>query len=146
MGAEAAAFAGFPLLYPEQLNDVIQPHFASEVWFMGMLGHAPNCYVDISSTIQKKADAIGRFETTISIITDLFGFELSAEPGENEAKKLTEGTDQWIRAMAEKTGKEAGLKAAEAFYIQKCLPGHFDHFKQDTGLSAPGQAGSPIIL
>jgi LmbE family N-acetylglucosaminyl deacetylase len=122
MGAEAAAFAGFHLLYPEQLNVEILPHFVSEVWFMGLLGHPPNCYVDISSTIGKKVEAVLQFETTMSIITDLFG----------DDKKLMKSTDEWIRARAEETGKHAGLKAAEAFYIQKCLPGHFDNLHPGT--------------
>ncbi len=145
MGAEAATFAGFHLLYPEQLNDEIQPHFVSEVWFMGMLGHPSNCYVDISLTIEKKVEAMLQFETTMSIITDLFGMETDQKSSRGDDKKLKESTEQWIRARAEKTGKKAGLIAAEAFYIQKCLPGHFDNMHQSTEEFTVNQDESPLI-
>lgn len=145
MGAEAAAFAGFPLLYPEQLNDEIQPHFASEVWFMGMLGHAPNCYVDVSSTIGKKVEAVLQFETTMSIISDLFGLEINQKSITRDDEKLIKSTDEWVRARAEQIGKHAGLKAAEAFYIQKCLPGHFNNLQPSTEAFTGKQVESPLI-
>jgi LmbE family N-acetylglucosaminyl deacetylase len=145
MGAEAAAFAGFHLLYPEQLNVEIQPHFVSEVWFMGLLGHPPNCYVDVTSTIGNKVEALLQFETTMSIISDLFGLETDRKSSRWDDKKLIGSTGKWIRAVAEKTGKKAGLKAAEAFYIQKCLPGHFDNMHQITDKFAANHDESPLI-
>jgi len=57
MAAEAAAFAAFPLLYPEQRKKGVEPYACSEVWFMGLLGHKPNYFVDITSTLEKKIDA-----------------------------------------------------------------------------------------
>ena len=57
MAAEAAAFAAFPLLYPEQIKNGVEPYACSEVWFMGLLGHKPNYFVDITSTLEKKIDA-----------------------------------------------------------------------------------------
>jgi hypothetical protein len=34
--------------------------------------------------------------------------------------------------MAGVIGKNMSLKAAEAFFVQKTLPGHFDNFQQMT--------------
>jgi LmbE family N-acetylglucosaminyl deacetylase len=145
MGAEAASFAGFPLLYPEQLNDEIRPHFVSEVWFMGKLGHAPNCYVDVSSTIGNKVEAILRFASTLSIISDMFGLENNQKGNRKDDDELFNSTDAWVRSMAGETGKVAGLKAAEAFYIQKCLPGHFDNWQRGGEAFAGGQVGQPVV-
>ena len=145
MGAEAAAFAGFPLLYPEQLNDEIQPHIVSEIWFMGMLGHTPNCYVDVLSTIGKKAEAVLQFDTTMSIISELFGLEINKKNNIRKDKKLIKSTDEWIRGRAEHIGKPVGIKAAEAFYIQKCLPGHFDNLQPSTEDINGKQVESPLI-
>ena len=145
MGAEAAAFAGFPLLYPEQINDEIHPHIASEIWFMGMLGHTPNCYVDVLSTIGKKAEAVFQFDTTMSIISELFGQDINKKNNHGKDKKLIKSTDEWIRERAERIGKPVGLKAAEAFYIQKCLPGHFDNLQPSTEDINGNQVESPLI-
>jgi LmbE family N-acetylglucosaminyl deacetylase len=145
MGAEAAVFAGFPLLYPEQFKDGIQPHFASEVWFMGMLGNTPNCYVDVSSTIDKKVEAILQFETTMSIITDLFAMEINTKNRKRDEKELVASTEKWIRTRAEQTGKKAGLKAAEAFYIQQCRPGHFHNLHLDPVEYTGKQDNSTVI-
>jgi LmbE family N-acetylglucosaminyl deacetylase len=145
MGAEAAVFAGFPLLYPEQLNDKVRPHFASELWFMGMLGHQPNCYVDIASTIQEKIQAVLQFEATLSIINDLFGLKNHDQGQKNDKRTYQEETDEWIRTRAEQVGKEAGIKAAEAFYVQKCLPGHFDNLGPVSGTERREQDGPPLI-
>lgn len=145
MAAEAAAFAGFPLIYPEQLNDEIQPHIVSEVWFMGMLGHMPNCYVDVSSTIGKKAEAVLQFGTTMSIISELFGPEINGKNNIGNDEELIRSTDKWIRARAGCIGKPVGLKAAEAFYVQKCLPGHFDNLQVPTEGFNGKQPESPLI-
>lgn len=111
----------------------------------GFAGHPPNCYVDISSTIGKKVEAVLQFETTMSIITDLFGLELNKKSSTKDDKKLMKSTDEWIRARVEETGKHAGLKAAEAFYIQKCLPGHFDNLHPSTEVYKGKRDESPQI-
>ena len=133
MSAEAAAFAGFPLLYTEQLNQEIHPHTASEVWFMGLLGHRPNCFVDVSTSIDKKVEALLQFETTLSIITELLGLEIHMDTiSTKTSQDIIHQANEWIRTDAEKIGKHAGLTAAEAFYVLKCLPGHFDNLQRAT--------------
>jgi len=94
MAAEAAAFAGFPLLHPEQISDDVRPHSPSEVWFMGMLGRKPNCYVDISSTLESKVAAMLEFEATLDIVADLV-----ASGGDAEGTAATHAEES-VRAMA----------------------------------------------
>jgi len=146
MGAEAAAFAGFPLLYPEQLNEEIQPHTASEVWFMGLLGHKPNYFVDVSFSVGKKVEAMLQFETTFSIIADLVGLEIDPDDLLDANKRqLIKGADEWLRAKAARVGENVGLEAAEAFYVQKCLPGHFDNLRQATDEMLGHDGDVPMI-
>lgn len=129
MAAEAAAFAAFPLLYPEQLTRELRPHAVPEVWFMGPLANAANCYVNIASTLDTKIDAMLKFEATLAIIASYFSMKLDANNiSAEERQTLSRRADEWIRKMAGKFGEKAGMPAAEAFLVQKCIPGHFDNF------------------
>jgi LmbE family N-acetylglucosaminyl deacetylase len=131
MAAEAAAFASFPLLYSEHLNDSIEPHECSEIWFMGILGHAPNYYVDISSTLEKKITAALNFEATLELLANLFAPNIDpANVSPKELTKLTRYAKRLYKSMAGVIGRNMGLEAAEAFFVQKILPGHFDNFQQ----------------
>ncbi len=131
MAAEAATFAAFPLLYSEQLKEDIEPYACSEVWFMGFLGRQPNYYIDISSTLEKKMKATLKFEASLEILAKLFAPNIDATTiTPDEIKKLTKYADKLIRSMATVIGKKVNLNAAEAFYVVKTLPGHFDNFQQ----------------
>lgn len=125
MAAEAAAFACFPLLYPEQLTARIRPHNASELWFMGLLGQPPNTFVNIERQLEKKVDALLQFESTFAIIQGLFNNTSDAD-----SARIRENTLEWTRKWSERFGKPAGLKAAEAFIVQRCAPGHLDNMDE----------------
>ena len=131
MAAEAGTFAMFPLLYPEQIKEGIEPYHCSDIWFMGILGHQPNCFVDISSTLDKKIQAALKFEGTLELIAQLFSPDISPyNVSPKDMKKLSKNASRLFRSMATAMGRRVDLKAAEAFYIQKVLPGHFDNFQQ----------------
>jgi LmbE family N-acetylglucosaminyl deacetylase len=131
MAAEAAAFAAFPLLYPEQRKKNVEPYACSEVWFMGLLGHKPNYFVDITSTLEKKIEAALKFEATLELLAQLFAPKIDpANVSPDELKKLTKYANKLYRSMAAVIGNKVDLKAAEAFFVQKTLPGHFDNFQQ----------------
>ena len=72
MAAEAGAFAAFPLLYEDQLKDGVEPYACSEIWLMGLLGHYPNAFVNISTTLEKKVNAAMKFEATLELLAELF--------------------------------------------------------------------------
>ncbi|MHA1687771.1 MAG: PIG-L deacetylase family protein [Promethearchaeota archaeon] len=130
MAAEAAAFGAFPLLYPDQLKEGTSPYSSSEVWFMGILGHAPNIYIDISSTFQKKVESALKFEATLTLLADLFAPNIDpANVSPKELKKLTNYAQRLLRSMAMAIGKKVNLEVAECFFMQKTLPGHFDNFQ-----------------
>ena len=133
MAAEAAAFAAFPLLYPEQIKKSVEPYACSEVWFMGLLGHKPNYFVDITSTLEKKIEAALKFEATLELLAQLFAPKIDpANVSPDELRKITKYANRLYRSMAAVIGNKVDLKAAEAFFVQKTLPGHFDNFQQLT--------------
>lgn len=129
MAAEAAAFAGFPLLHPEQLNAEIKPYKCSEVWFMGLLGHKPNYIVDISSTFDKKVEAALEFDATLTLLAQLFAPNINpANVSQKELEKLRKYAKTMLNSMGKNIGKTVEIENGEAFYVQKILPGHFDNF------------------
>ena len=131
MAAEAAAFSSFPLLHPEQLKNEIEPYACSEIWFMGMLGHSPNYFVDITSSLERKIEAGLKFEATLSLLAEMFSPDVDpANVSPEELKKLSKYATRILSSMATAMGKKVGIKAAEPFYVQKILPGHFDNFQQ----------------
>ena len=133
MAAEAAAFAAFPLLYTEQFKEGVEPYECSEVWFMGLLGHKPNYFVDISSTLEKKIESALKYEATLELLANLFAPKIDpANVSSDELRKLSKYATRLFRSMAIAIGNKVDLKAAEAFYVQKTLPGHFDNFQQLT--------------
>jgi LmbE family N-acetylglucosaminyl deacetylase len=131
MAAEAAAFAAFPLLYTEQQKEGVEPYVCTEVWFMGLLGHQPNYFVDISSTLERKIKAALKFEATLELLAQLFAPDIDpANVSSDELKKLTKYANRLLRSIASTIGKKVNLEVAEAFFVQKILPGHFDNFQQ----------------
>lgn len=131
MAAEAAAFGAFPLLHPEQLTGGVEPHSPSEVWFMGILAHAPNCYVDIAASLDRKAAYALEFDATLAILARMLAPDV--DPGNVSAREhdvLARTADKWVRSTAAQVGSKVGLDAAEAFFVQKCLPGHFDNMRE----------------
>lgn len=134
MAVEAAAFAAFPLLHPEQVAEGLAPHAPSEVWLMGLLGRRPNTYVDISATLDAKVRSVLEFESTLAILAAMFepGIDpAGVSPGQREI--LERHADTWLRSMASRIGRAAGLDAAEAFFVERCLPGHFDNMDRLVG-------------
>lgn len=146
MAAEAATFSAFPLLYSEQLKEGLEPYACSEVWFMGFLGHPPNYYIDVSSTIEKKIKASLEFEATLELLAQLFAPDVDpANVSPDDMKKLTKHANTLLRSLVSVIGKKVNLKAAEAFYVQKVLPGHFDNFQELTMEMLGNPPGPPKI-
>jgi len=146
MAAEAAAFAAFPLLHTDQIEKGVEPYECSEVWFMGLLGHKPNYFVDISSTLDKKIEAALKFEATLELLANMFAPNIDpANVSSKERKKLTKYATRLFRSMAIAIGNKVDLKAAELFFVQKTLPGHFDNFQQLTSEMLGNPSEQPKI-
>ena len=67
----------------------------------------------------------------LELLAELFSPNIDpANVSEKQLKKLTRQANSLLRYIASVIGKKAGLEVAEAFYVQKTLPGHFDNFQQ----------------
>jgi LmbE family N-acetylglucosaminyl deacetylase len=131
MAAEAGAFSTFPLLYEDQLENGVEPYNCTEVWFMGLLGHAPNAIIDISQVMEKKVQAALQFESTFEIIKNIFGIQVDLNNITDLKKiKIEKNLKRLFLSIGTAIGKKYGVDIAEAFYVQKTEPGHFDNFQE----------------
>jgi len=94
---EAALYAVFPSavsrpIFAELLDEGYEPHQVRDVYISGAV--QPNAYVDISSTIERKAEAV-------------------------QAHRSQVGADvaEWVRQGAQETGKAAEMAYAESFRV-----------------------------
>ncbi len=143
--AEAATFACFPLLYPDQIAEGLSPCQPSEIWFMGQLGDTPNTFVNIEPWLNQKTEALLHFEATLATLDVLMS--TSKSPRSFVAtEELKQRTRHWISELACRTGKSAGLNAAEAFIVQRCAPGHFDNYWEQQGPRLGEERPAPRII
>ncbi|MFW9929516.1 MAG: PIG-L deacetylase family protein [Candidatus Thorarchaeota archaeon] len=147
MAAEAGAFSSFPLLYEDQLGYGIEPYMCSEVWFMGLLGHKPNAIVDISQTMEKKIQAALQFDSTIELLGGLFGIRVNPNTIiYDKQNRYIKNAIRLLQSIASTIGKKYDIKFAEAFYVQKILPGHFNNFQEILSESLGNPLAPPKIF
>ena len=85
--------AGSRPIFPELLDEGLEPHQVKELYLAGDDKQA-NVHVDISSTIERKIEALRCHKSQIDV-----------------------GDGQWIRDWASEVGKPVGLQYAEAFRV-----------------------------
>ncbi|MDQ7024258.1 MAG: PIG-L deacetylase family protein [Anaerolineae bacterium] len=100
---EAAIYATFPSsetrpIFPELLDEGLEPHKVKELYLTLSLN--PTHFVDISSTIEQKANALRAHVTQLG----------QGEDFENGALK-------WITEWGRETGKTVGVDYAEVFKV-----------------------------
>jgi LmbE family N-acetylglucosaminyl deacetylase len=72
-----------PLYFPEHLRDGLEPHKTAEIWFFG--AEQPDKIIDISSTFDRKMDALRAHESQVGTAEDL------ETRMRDRAKELAEG-------------------------------------------------------
>jgi LmbE family N-acetylglucosaminyl deacetylase len=100
--AEAAIYAVFPSavtrpIFPELLAEGYEPHQVKEVYISGDAANS-NLFVDISTTIERKIEALRQHKS-----------------------QLDPGDGQWVREWAAEIGKKAELQYAEDFRVMKLV-------------------------
>ena len=149
MAAEAAAFAPFPLLYPEQTAGrtcQCPLPVPSEVWFMGALGHEPNCFVDVSSTVDRKIAAVLAFASTVAVLARQLDEDVDpVSISDADMRLLSQRAADMVRSMAQRAGRPVNVSAAEPFFVQRCLPGHFDNMDTTLEEMLGGSASAPRL-
>lgn len=97
--AEATLYAVFPSaetrpIFPELLAEGFEPHKVTELYISGAA--QPNTYIDISTTLERKIDALRCHKS-----------------------QLDPGDGAWIREWAAEIGKAADMAYAEAFRVMR---------------------------
>jgi len=85
--------AGNPHYFRDQLGDGLEVHRVGDVYLSGTL--EPNCWVDVSATIEAKIDALFAHASQLEATGEWFR--------------------QFLRDRAEDAGRQAGVPSAEAF-------------------------------
>jgi LmbE family N-acetylglucosaminyl deacetylase len=127
IASEAAVFTCFPLYFPDQIEQGLEPHQPREVWYMAPTERAPNRIVDISGTFEKKIESLLSHESQIEMLADWF--VPSADPTNltvQERAELSSGVRRFLEMMARGIGSKHQVELAEAFYAVRCGPGHFE--------------------
>jgi len=83
---------GSSAFFPELERSGVLPHQIKRVWFFGT--ENPNIFIDITKTINKKIEALGRHKGQIK-----------------DMKKV----EKWIRSRAREMGRKKKMKFAETF-------------------------------
>lgn len=121
---EAASFSSFPLHYPEQLADGLEPHLVAEKYFFAKHPVYANKAVDISDTLQIKITALLEHRSQVAFLFEswmqqaaLAGVEISSIPpgGATEDERPAQGMAWIIRERARADGAEVGMEFAERF-------------------------------
>lgn len=89
----AAPAAGNPHYFPEHLAEGLAVHRVREVYLSGTL--EPNCWVDITDTLERKIDALFCHESQLTETGEWFR--------------------EFLRTSAEEAGRAAGVRYAEGF-------------------------------
>jgi LmbE family N-acetylglucosaminyl deacetylase len=127
IASEVAVFACFPLYFPEQIEQGLEPHQPGEVWYMTPTERAPNRVVDITGSFEKKVDSLLSHESQVEMLADWF--VSGADPTnltDRERGALASGVRGFLEMMARGIGSGYGIELAEAFYAVRCGPGHFE--------------------
>jgi LmbE family N-acetylglucosaminyl deacetylase len=148
MASEAAAFACFPRLYPEHLDEGLTPHQPREVWYMMPTEHRPNRLVDIAATFDRKVESLLCHSSQVEMLADWF--VKGADPTnltEEQKGKLRDGARGFLEKMARGMATMAPkLSLAEAFYALEVGPGHFDNYQDMFRETAGIPPGEPEVI
>ncbi len=104
--------ASCPRLYPELSAEGLEPHQVREVYVSGT--DAPDCWVDVTGTIQRKVEALLRFPSQILDV-------IAANPGNPWVYEAgpDEVVSRWVRERAATAARGHGVRYAEAFKLYR---------------------------
>lgn len=120
LAAECAAFAGFPLFYPEHLNEGLEPHFVKEIYFYHTA--EPNYRVPIDTVMDRKLAALYAHTSQVIMLGAQQKAVGLASGTDEEAGRVAYGN--YIRGLAGKAGASAGCRYAETYKRFKVGAGH----------------------
>ncbi len=119
---DAASFSGNPLFHPEHLHP---PHPVTEAYWFAKHPLNAELFVDISTTIDKKIEALLAHDCQMILTVDMLVQEAKALGVEVPALENLEAEGHraviaaGVRAYCETTGLKAGMNYAEQFRYEK---------------------------
>ncbi len=119
--SEASSFAHFPLYYPDQIKEGLEPHYVSERWFFAKAPRDRNKFVDITGYIDKKIEALYQHTSQMVLTVQDLQFALHASGLDVpwlehlDPHDYREVIDRQVRAVARAVGRECGFEYAEGF-------------------------------
>jgi LmbE family N-acetylglucosaminyl deacetylase len=128
---EAIDFASYPLCYPEQLAEGLEPHMVAEKYFFAKNPAHANKAVDISETLQTKIAAFLEHKSQVVFLVEevvrqavVAGVDVSGlvPGGEVEGEGAALAIAWAIQEQARAGGAAAGLEFAERFRYTRFLP------------------------
>lgn len=118
---EAASFSHFPLYYPAQLAEGLEPHYVGEQWYFAKAPRDRNKFVDISDTIERKIEALCQHVSQMVLTVQDLQFALEASGldahwlADLDPHDYRQVIDRQVRAVARAVGREPGFEYAEGF-------------------------------
>ena len=122
--SDASSFSALPLFHPEHLAEGLQPQRVTEWYWYSKTHWQTNKQVDISSTIERKIQALFAYNCQMVLtIDDLLGEARSMGVEESrlagiDAENFEPLIDLGVRANDAKAGAELGCDYAESFRYQ----------------------------
>lgn len=119
---EAASFASNPLFYPEH---GYSPYMVTEAYWFAKTPHNADLFVDVSSTIDRKIEALLKHDCQMVLTVDGFMREAKTLGAELPLfKDLPQDghravIDMGVRQFCAATGAKAGMALAEQFRYEK---------------------------
>jgi LmbE family N-acetylglucosaminyl deacetylase len=135
---EAASFAHFPLYYPEQVEEGLEPHHVGEQWFFAKAPRDVNKVVDITDCVDRKIQALCRHESQMVLTVADLQFDLRAsglrlpELEDLDPHDYKAVIDRQVRAIAAAVGRGHGFDYAEPF--RRTRFGGIERFVRDQEL------------
>jgi LmbE family N-acetylglucosaminyl deacetylase len=128
---EAVNFASYPLYYPEQLAEGLEPHLVAEKYFFAKhVAHADKA-VDIAETLQTKIAAILEHKSQVAFLAEeatrqaaVAGVDIGdVVPGSGVGREGAARMITWVvRERARADGAAVGLEFAERFRYTRFSP------------------------
>jgi LmbE family N-acetylglucosaminyl deacetylase len=122
--SDASSFSALPLFHPEQFTEGLHPQRVIEWYWYSKAHWETNKRVDISSTIERKIQALYAYNCQMVLtIDDLLGEARAMGVEESrlsgiDAEKFEPLIDLGVRANDAKAGAELGCDYAESFRYQ----------------------------
>jgi len=137
---EAANFAHFPLYYPEQLQEGLEPHYVGEQWYFAKSPRDQNKFVDIDATIDRKVEALCKHVSQMVLTVMSLQYDLRASGlnvpalDELDPHDYRGVIERQMRAAGRAVARRSGLSCTYAEGFRRVRFGGIESWAKDQQL------------